>query len=646
MKLHCSAALIISLLPAALLPGDPQEPPTRETRAHDVSDLIRLTADPRQVARPQGQLVFWSGREKPLIPLFGDEYELYVPPLGSPAPVVERRELRFLRNQDWLLELVIFHLHSAGLADSAEELPEGMHVRDGFLHARGTREFQEAVAGFVSLLGGPVGQRFLVECLIVSPDLLERVAPDWQTRGPHLEEDVMERAFLDPGSRLFSCAAPAGDWVTSGTAINKTFLSDYEINQTGVIPVTNPVVDVAVGGDFLHARAFPVPGGGDVWLDLSIGRFRQEASAVKLGANWSDLDLPVSREALFSLSTVVPVGKVLVAGGLSGNDAGIVLLRVREQKSLEAPREEAKAGELIVQAYDVALLLREKRPRWWLPAGFWEDSEASLDADTLLQHLRSALWGDDDVGGGVRLAVDPQGRFVVLWAPRALHDRLGGILQGEFRRRTPVVTIDVELLSMPRQVYAALRARTEDGFLLEPGWSESIDDAAKVERSFFTLTGVIGESHALRRATIHSLVTGVENVSGGTGFAIIERADPVVTTCGEGNEFRMRVDLLPGGRGARLKLQGVESRLEDIRSVMARFPSLSVAPPTGGSAGTPMSKEAPQLVTKELNLTLPEQTVRYFTVERSVPLGRAAILYSDARVGEVVKVLIGTVRRP
>ena len=553
---------------------------------------------------------------------------------------------------DLLLGLIGQYLHSAGLDGDGDGVgDETIQIRDGFLFVSAPDAVQEAVAGLIGALRGKASQRFLVECLLVSADVLSEAAPGWRTSLPHLEDEAFEKTLLDRRSRLLSAVAQSGDWLTTGTRDSQALVSDYEINQTGVIPVTNPVLDVPLAGDWLEARAMPVPGEGRVWLDLSIGRFRLKSSSSKLGVLWGNLDLPVTREALLSLSTLIAEGKPLVAGSLGGGTSDVVVVRLRRQRARGTEAAPQKSGKSVLRVYDASLLLRGEESRSW-----WRGQDPGRidepDAEALIEHIQSLAGGEKIFdGGSAWLEPGPRGRLLLLWASRPIHEKVESLIKGSIRRLSHLAAVDLEFLDLPRDVFVALRARTEDGFLLGRGWRDSIADKAEVKRRVFSLTGVAGEIHAMRRASIHSLVAGLANVSGGTGFAIIERVDPLVRSCGEGTEFRVRVDFLPDSQGARLYLEGVESRLLDVRDVIARFPSLTQA--KGGDPSRPLGPESDSgghmgrvvPIVKELKMNLPHQSVRYLSVHRNLPLDRSVILYSDAGEGEATRMLIGTVRK-
>jgi hypothetical protein len=168
--------------------------------------------------------------------------------------------------------------------------------------------------------------------------------------------------------------------------------------------------------------------------------------------------------------------------------------------------------------------------------------------------------------------------------------------------------------------------------------------------------GVAGQPLALLTAKIKTFVTDVELVSGGTGFAIIQVADLVPKTCGDGTDLRLRVELAEGAGQARLKLEGGDVKLLEERPVAATYPDMPLYSGPGGgtdggsSQGPPpaaaraATQQGNDKIIKQVQFTLPRQSVQYWTSEINVPLDREVILQTDAAEGEAATVLVGRVR--
>jgi len=88
----------------------------------------------------------------------------------------------------------------------------------------------------------------------------------------------------------------------------QAFLFDQEVNQTGVIPVVNPVIESPWAGDRLEVCPFVLPGG-TVWLDVAVGRLRVKAEAKDLGKDFGRLEFPATDQTLIGRAASSRPGK-------------------------------------------------------------------------------------------------------------------------------------------------------------------------------------------------------------------------------------------------------------------------------------------------------------------------------------------------
>jgi hypothetical protein len=153
--------------------------------------------------------------------------------------------------------------------------------------------------------------------------------------------------------------------------------------------------------------------------------------------------------------------------------------------------------------------------------------------------------------------------------------------------------------------------------------------------------------HALRQATIRNYVADVNQVSGGTGFAIVMMSDPEVQTCGDGLEVRVLAEPLPGGQAARVRLEGASARILEERPFTVTFPvipHLTGTDPSSESPGRPTGDANAKEVRKTIALTLPHLAIDYWSEEVEAPLDRDVILHASAGEGDAASLLIGRVR--
>lgn len=611
------------------------------TRSYDIRAVTDAPADSGFLLGPQGELVFQprGAEARADVPTFGDERLL------KPKP--DAKQVTFddeeVEATDWAEvraeEVIVLLARELGLPEGGE--PEGVRYHDGRLFVHATPDVHEKIGRFIAELRRQVRSGSVrVECLLVPPEVLERLKPGWRAAAPAIDDEVFALALLDKRSRLVSAVARNGQIVTAGSTEIDALLAKHDINQTGVIPVSETVVEAPLAGDRLQVRPFRLPGEEAVLLDLAVGRFQVTSGKSTPSALWSDLDLAVTAETLLSTTTVIQAGKTYVAGSLGGEEGSVALVRVHLRgETTAAPP--GRTGNRYRRSYNVSPLLRASPHRAW-----WDhDSDTGqwVSTDELIELIMMATGGEEFWDDDANEIESSPGQLHV-WASREAHRAIDQLLEEEIHRHTRVVALDLEVLEARRDLAARIQAQAEDAFLLAEDWRKILEGVESVKRSRYTLTGVNGERHALRLAKLGTLVTGVDNVSGGTGFAIVEMPRPVVSTCGEGAEFRMQVDLATHGDLARLHLQGVEATILEIKSVKARYPSITETLTSKSDRAGQTSVSAPRFVVNEVQLSLPRQKVVYWQLDRELPLDRDVILESSAE-GEGARLLVARVRK-
>ncbi len=652
----CLASLLVTTTARA---QDEEAPVPQVLRAYDVGDIVTPTADVSLTRlAPRGALVIAniapsepgniSLKKKsdyasnPYTSLFCDEI---VGPLGvaTAGPEVSLGGEDYTRSTHELAEHVE-ELVQRGVAHqigAEDEDYVDAYYRAGKLFVRTTAEGHAAVPQLLKPLRAVASRRLGVECIIAPTAALDAVDPDWRTKPSALAQDVFDRVLIHRSARLLSAAARVGKpTVTRGNRF-RSLLSDYEVNQTGVIPVINPVIAKSPGGEQLHIRPLEIPGSDAIFLDVAIGRSRINASADQVASTWGGVDLPIVGEMLFSTSLVARAGSTYVVGDVSGVttaerdlEGAVVLLRLRAEGAQAGGAAKPSRQAEFLQHYDLSLLER----RWWIPRPSWRVRRHDSDLEVAEEFLYEIAGGEEVFHSDDPSWFEVYGprRMLFLDTRREGHAEVAKYLAAEVRRLTRVVRVDLELVNCGRQAFTAIRSRMSDGVHLADGWRELVDADVR----HFSLTGVVGETHALRLANLHTLVVDIEAVSGGTGFAIVERHDPVTQTCGDGLEFRIQVDLGEGDRPARLHLYGAEAKLSESRKVRSRTPTIGEVTSEGEAQGLPAGAHS----TTEFHLTLPSQDVLYWDVERDIRLDADVVLHSDARAGRDAQLLIARVR--
>lgn len=482
-----------------------------------------------------------------------------------------------------------------------------------------------------------------LECALVPVASLTGTAPDWEVQQPYLETEVFDRVLTDTKTVLLSAAARPGETVASGVREVRVIVSDLEVNQTGVIPVLNPVTTVPLAGVQLRARPFLLPASRrsgateGLLLDLCLGRFEAKSTEGKLGERWGDLDFSIRSEALLSVTTYLKAGACTVAGRIGGKAGLVVLVRFAVRGAEMSATKLTLEGKHAVRAIPTELLHRANDfRRWWRRADVFRHDPTWRKVLEQVRQFVSAGDSPQERGVACDLAPGLPGSVVLLTAPEAEHRKVDDLLESQLARYRDALFVGLRIVKVPRQKFNRLQPRLENGFLLPADWETIVHGGGPLASEDYAVFGVPGEVHSVRDASLHTVVTDLENVSGGTGFAIIQTTDPVTDVCGDGREFRVRVEPGADGKTARLAIDGVEAKLEGTRRIKVRLPGLSVHSE---------SKETPKSAVIEMWLRLPEQTVKYWEFERNIPIGRPVILESDAVEGDQMRLLIGSVRR-
>ena len=225
------------------------------------------------------------------------------------------------------------------------------------------------------------------------------------------------------------------------------------------------------------------------------------------------------------------------------------------------------------RVHDVTALLRSPMVRRWPhlvpPNGtFFEhfsDDLKEIDRGSLIERSERLVLetDDEDLFGTVQFA---SGRMHV-FTSQANHGKVTSLIETEARPRSRMIAVDLDIVELPRQRLPEVRRCVgADGTL--PGDWYAVIEGTDTSRSRYSVVGLAGEVHGLRHATMQTLVVDVEQVSGGTGFAIVEQSDPITAPCGDGLDLRLRVDLSSDPRRPRSSRCG-RSRLNSKKSASA-----------------------------------------------------------------------------
>ncbi len=615
-------------------------------REYDAGAAFASPRFVRHLVVPQGNLIL---PHRPLVagdlvvdPGFGSG------PEGdrSPAPAGVSQEALSIR--DWLLGSIRDFLHGEALLSNPDEQ---VRLEGTALSIRASAEEHERIAERLEPLTAasePVG----IDAVLAPAEVLDAAFPGWRASGPEgLPVEALEKALADPQSRSFRLEARSGELVASGGRTIGLFHAGSEVNQTGVLPVSNPVLVTPMAGARLEVLPVLLPGGGRVWLDVRMGSFHPEAEPRVAGDEWGRFDFPRVDETLVATRLMAERGKAIVAAVMEEGAPCALVLRVAAPRTVAA-RRGSPAGRIAV--HHLAPLLSQGGNFPWPFAP--EKAEAGEgmrppESEGIRSRLLAALGEgfEDRAGDGKRICSALSDRMVVAGPPDA-HATVEAILGREAGERSRMVAIEVVAVEAPAPALTRIRGLTEGGpgggGVLPVGWETVVEALKDVRLHRFAVRGCHRAVHAVRQARVRRFLTEYSRVSGGTGYSTVECIQPETSSCADGAEMRLRADLdgdpARPGRTARLQVDGAIAAILDERELKVPYRLHGGS----GSDGSPSGAEPPRGSRSEregtARLSLPRQKFTRWDLERRVPLGRHVVLQTESgEYGAVV--LIGRV---
>jgi len=531
--------------------------------------------------------------------------------------------------------------------DSWRNSRNSLEARDGRLAVVQTPDVLEKIHSLLTLLETRESRTFGIDLAMVPPESLEKAAPLCLRPGssPWLDGDVLDRAVAaDPARAAVLCAQAAeGAPAHLQPPAVALLLGDLEVNQTGVIPVTNPVVEPAFLG--LHAEVVVRSGpfDGRLRVDLELGRAGLRGKPERRRVLGADLDLPVTEREQAGTSIAVEDGRTAFVGFFSPgssaqggpgdmkNAAFAVLLRVRGLTP--AAGGEPSPSPSLPGLIEAGVLLFEPSSHsiQGLPAARRRDSEAAPREDLVLGAAAAALDPANIDAARERITL-AHGAVLVAGGDEDAR-KVRAELARLARERLRMVTLD---LWQGQAESGELAGGAGTSVLLDPSWLEKIGSRPGLR---VRLSGVRGARMSLASVVARSSITDVHMVSGGTGMPITVAADPEVEAIGAGLILDASCDIVPGEPWAQLEVSGELARPPVFgRQARARS-SLEVKPAPAGDR-TPIEAAAEWVL-----IDLPDEDTDLWRHLLTAPLGRPVLLNAlpDASAPGKTRALVAVV---
>ncbi len=492
-----------------------------------------------------------------------------------------------------------------------------LEVHGGKLTVIQTPEVLAEIEAFLQALYHRATRRYDVVCALVPPAALDAAlqAAGVSLTAAHFPAAVLERALAHAGDAGWSWRSTARDCAALAItpAAQRLTVKDYDVNQTGTVPAINPLVGLLRNGPAVWLRIAPTPLPERLLLDVVCAQEATPEPGAPRRIPLGDLELAAAGGSSTTTALLIPPGSVVRAGELRWprQDLPGYALLVRVTPVPQPPPPPSPAALLEVGSYFDLVRARRAKPDAE-SAGMEEQSTIPSDfAATARQWLPADLGNDPRL----RLKVAGGALFVAMLGDAAATSRaatlLSAALQERFRSRVRSVEAWAIRGSVARDAYEALRE--DGGVLLVKDWREK---AGLAQATGIRLTGLCGRRLSMFAAMGRWYVADLETVSGGTDYAILEVADPIIRWAGTGIDLGMTVQPVAGTSWMQVDLRG-----EVFATTFGRTSAMRVDHTVrlGGELGF-------EALGQKMDIDLPDQKVNNFAHVVTIPAGRTAFL--------------------
>ncbi|MCA8958908.1 MAG: hypothetical protein KDC38_00280 [Planctomycetes bacterium] len=398
-------------------------------------------------------------------------------------------------------------------------------------------------------------------------------------------------------------------------------LGDYEVNQTGPLPIAVPTIETIPHGLAVEVTLRPYPEPDVVRVDFALRRTSVDTERFELGGTFSAIDLPSIDAAFVRSSADLPL------------DGAFHRIVTRDDRTVElrATRLAPADASLIDTSALIGILEREtadavpsspRRPRRGSSPFGVDDPDLEIVPPT---------YGSKHAARGVVTGLDPIDGLVDATRWESLTETDRRHWSEAERSQRQIRTIELVWLKSdqidPAELESILGARD--------GVPESeLPTGVHWTAQRVTVEARAGEPCFLRSGCDRSFVHRVETVSGGS-TSVIGESDPVVSGFGTGFEVRVRFETSDDGT---LQLEASASWAE-VSSVEVRevtYPVLRTSP-------NDLSKLSYREI-ETMNLQFPHTIQRFAELRQSVPPNHIEWLSIDC-APELGTVLLGVVIR-
>ncbi len=595
----------------------------------------------------------WTGWEtdRPAVAFSGEDYDDGIIPIergddsGHGTPWLSRGHLaeavrRFIAEDSW--------------SNQRNQL----EVRGSRLVVVNTPDVIERVQRFLLDLEARRRRLVSIELAVVPAAVLDKAAKGWNRPGatPWWDAALFEKLVLLAGDKgsLLAGLIIEGDRAILRPEGFRTHVVDYEVNQTGVIPVSNPVVDWSVQGASAEAVVLPAPSGDWFLVQVGLRKGTARKDTEKRRVDDGELELVTAVQHGLSTYVVAPAGKTVLAGCFSAPpvegkkepwkrpESFVGLLRVRR---IRGRADEGTKNDDLPHVLDVGLLLEPLADQGH--GILFDEMEPSVgyDVEDLSDAAKSGLVRPERLEKVVRSVLPPEkngatdfwrtGGTLFVRASDEAATKVKDRVEALARERARMLQVDLRQVSLSEKEVVTLGGA---GSLLAPNWFDKLADKPAVHLRLFGLSGI---RNALGAVAGRTYVSDIEYVSGGTGQVIIEVGDIVVKQVGGGVVVNVTASRVPSTSWIQLRLRGEIARPPEFaRKTRVRTDQGVTQQTVKDGEARPVEPTG-----RWIEIDLPDEDTDRWEHLVTIPLGRSMMLSAlpDSEQPGRTRVLIATV---
>ena len=622
---------LLVFLAAPVLTAQTRQKTERTTRVYDIAFLTRAVPQYHSAMRPSAGSLRLGPTASDMdlgAPIdFGgepdDDAMVEFAPDDAPAGVVVSAEI---------LEALIRRNISE---DSWANVRNSIDLDGERLVVVQTDDVHARIDAFLAALRARRASMVAIEVVVVPASVL---GTGVDASGPWITDELFAQAASAAGERATSVALTAyNEQTTSGLSGHlRNTVFDVEVNQTGVIPVVNPVVQTLPIGVSLEVRPTAIAGTDWFRVGLEVTRLEEAGEIAQRRTLFAEIEFfPLAEESVDTV-LLVRAGRPAIAGRFtdrqqdgSMREFAVIARLTPITVTGDAPERPAIGG-FHERVLDLSFLLeplsRGERP---LSRAAWlRVIRAQADPDAWLDER-----AEMEFSGGSYLHVT---------ARPETHRAVREWVDARIRERARVATVAVSEYSGPIDAVLAVVGAAEGQIYLADDWRVS-DAGKRLERRSTThVAGALGCRLRARGFDARSFVGDVECVSGGTGFSIIEMPDPIVESAGNGFELDATVAPRLDASSVQLALEWARCR-SSFESQIEFFPGVQMAANDGGVTIENGEYRGQVTVRMPYVIDLPSQRVDTYRASLPLAVGRSAALKVQKRRGGVASLLVARV---